>query len=61
MFKRIKRYLSEVKGEWAKVSKPTYEEVWGSTVVVIATTAVLILYLWLIDVILKQGRTLFLG
>jgi len=61
MIKRIKRYLTEVKGEWAKVSKPTYNEVWGSTAVVVAATAIVVLYIWLIDLVIQQGRNLFLG
>ena len=61
MFNRIKHYLNEVKGEWSKVSKPSYDEVWGSTGVIIAATAVVVLYLWVIDLILQQGRYLFLG
>ncbi len=61
MIKRIKRYLQEVKSEWLKVSKPTYNEVWGSTSVVVVATMLVVLYLWVIDLILEQGRNLFLG
>lgn len=61
MIKRIKRYLGEVKSEWGKVSKPSYNEVWGSTAVVVAATALVVIYLWLVDLVLQQGRSMFLG
>ncbi len=49
MIERLKRYLKEVKLEWGKVSKPTYKDIWGSTVVVIVAVAIVAVYLWVVD------------
>jgi preprotein translocase SecE subunit len=61
MISRIKRYFTEVKMEWNKVTKPSYNEVWGSTGVVIVSTAILAFYLGVIDKLLGILRSLYLG
>lgn len=53
MIKRIKKYLKEVKIEWGKVTKPSWSEVQGRTGVVLAGTAVLALFLWIVDLIIS--------
>ena len=59
MISKIKRYFTEVKMEWGKVTKPPYNEVWGSTGVVIVATVILALYLGVIDKILGFLRELY--
>ena len=59
MISKIKRYFTEVKVEWGKVTKPPYNEVWGSTGVVIVATAILALYLGVIDKVLGFLRELY--
>ena len=59
MISKIKRYFTEVKMEWSKVTKPPYNEVWGSTGVVIVATAILALYLGVIDKVLGFLRELY--
>ncbi|HEX29962.1 preprotein translocase subunit SecE [Candidatus Poribacteria bacterium] len=54
MIERLKRYLKEVKLEWGKVSKPTYKDIWGSTVVVIVAVAIVAVYLWIVDFVLGR-------
>jgi preprotein translocase subunit SecE len=49
MLERLRRYLKEVKLEWGKVSKPSYKDIWGSTVVVIVAVAIVAVYLWIVD------------
>jgi preprotein translocase SecE subunit len=61
MISKIKRYFTEVKVEWGKVTKPPYNEVWGSTGVVIVSTAILAFYLGFIDYILGKLRMLYFG
>jgi preprotein translocase SecE subunit len=51
MIKRIKNYLKEVRIEWSKVTKPAWSEVQGRTGVVLAGTAVLAAFLWIVDLI----------
>lgn len=54
-FTQFRQYLAEVWGEVkptdGKVSWPSREDVRGSTVVVIATVAILALYLGAIDIV----------
>lgn len=59
MISKIKRYFTEVKMEWSKVTKPPYNEVWGSTGVVIVATAILAFYLGVIDKVLGFLRELY--
>jgi preprotein translocase SecE subunit len=54
MFKRVRKYLKEVKLEWGKVSKPSYKDIWGSTVVVIVAVTVVATYLWVVDISLSR-------
>jgi len=61
MISKIKRYFTEVKVEWGKVTKPPYNEVWGSTGVVIVSTIILAVYLGVIDKLLGILRSLYLG
>jgi preprotein translocase subunit SecE len=46
---RARRFLIDVRSELARVTWPTRREVWATTVVVILTSLVFGLYLWIID------------
>jgi preprotein translocase subunit SecE len=48
-YARARRFLSEVRNEMGRVSWPTRREVWATTIVVILTSAVFGLYLFLVD------------
>ena len=49
MITRLKKYLQGIHLEWQKVSKPDVKEVQGSTITVIIATALLGLYIGIID------------
>jgi len=48
----IPRFLREVRGEMAKVSFPSRDEVVGTTIVVLLTSVVFAVYLWLADIVI---------
>lgn len=52
---RARRFLSEVRNEMGRVSWPTRREVWATTIVVILTSAVFGLYLFLVDLGLSSA------
>ena len=49
MIARIKNYIQNILLEWQKVSKPDWDQVRGSTVVVLIASAMLGVFLWLVD------------
>ncbi|RKU29682.1 preprotein translocase subunit SecE [Candidatus Poribacteria bacterium] len=49
MIARFKAYIQNIILEWQKVSKPDWEQVRGSTVVVLIASAMLGIFLWLVD------------
>ena len=49
MITRLKKYLQGIHLEWQKVTKPDMKEVQGSTITVIVATALLGLYIGIID------------
>ena len=53
-FSSIPRFLGEVQAEMKKVSFPTRDEVVGTTVVVVVTSVIFAIYLWLADMIIVQ-------
>ena len=53
-FASIPRFLSEVKAEMKKVSFPSRDEVVGTTLVVLVTSFVFAVYLWLADLVIVQ-------
>jgi len=61
LFRRIKKYVIDVKDEWGRVSKPSKEEVWKFNIVVIVSTAILALYLGFNDTMLGRLREWFLA
>ena len=48
-------FLGEVRQEMRKVSFPTRDEVVGTTVVVIVTSIIFAIYLWIADLVIQQG------
>ena len=55
MFKKIFKFLREVRLEMKKVTWPTRKEVTGSTGVVIVTVIIVAIYLGIVDNILQQA------
>ncbi len=49
MIAHIKNYIQNILLEWQKVSKPDAEQVRGSTVVVLIASAMLGVFIWLVD------------
>jgi preprotein translocase subunit SecE len=49
-FGRAKRFLTDVRSELSRVTWPTRREVWATTVVVILTSMLFGIYLYVIDV-----------
>ncbi len=54
MFKKIKQFIDEVRFEMSKVSWPDWDELRGSTYVVLSLSLVLAAYLFLVDFILNR-------
>ena len=52
-FGRARRFLAEVRSELSRVTWPSRREVWATTVVVILTSMLFGIYLYLIDVTLS--------
>ena len=48
-------FLGEVKTEMRKVSFPTRDEVIGTTIVVIVTSVIFAVYLWIADFVIQKG------
>ena len=48
-------FLGEVRTEMRKVSFPTRDEVVGTTIVVIVTSVIFAVYLWIADLLIQQG------
>lgn len=54
MFQKISKYFSEVGQELSKVSWPSREELYGSTVVVIVLCVILSVFVYSIDLVLNR-------
>jgi len=50
----IPTFLSEVKAEMKKVSFPSRDEVVGTTIVVLVTSVIFAVYLWLADQVIVR-------
>jgi preprotein translocase subunit SecE len=53
-FGRARRFIAEVRVELSRVTWPTRREVWATTVVVILTSMMFGIYLWVIDLGLSR-------
>jgi|UniRef100_A0A7C4UG06 preprotein translocase subunit SecE len=54
MFKKLVRFLKEVRLELMKVSWPKKEELWTSTLVVIVFSLILTVFIWIFDIAVAQ-------
>ncbi|HEX9733235.1 MAG TPA: preprotein translocase subunit SecE [Thermoanaerobaculia bacterium] len=52
-FPRTRTFLTEVRGEWKKVTKPPRREVMTTTAVVLVTSFVFAVYLWISDRVIQ--------
>ena len=59
LYERWQRFFAEVKAEMKKVTYPTREEVVGTTVVVIVTSVIFAIYLFLVDFVVMKGYSGF--
>ena len=55
LFQSSRQFYLDVRGEMKKVSWPSRDEVFGTTMIVIASVFFFGLYLGLVDAILSQG------
>ncbi|MDD5236473.1 MAG: preprotein translocase subunit SecE [Candidatus Omnitrophica bacterium] len=60
IFKKITGFVGEVKAELEKVAWSTREELKGATTVVIAMTALMAVYIGIVDLSLSKVLTWFL-
>lgn len=60
MIQRIKKFTDEVRVELAKVSWTNKEELWGSTLVVIFSVALLTLFIGFCDLLLTHAIRLLI-
>ena len=68
MFEKLKyffkEFLPEVRGEWKKVTRPNRREVIQTTGVVVITSFIFAIYLWLADIVIRwayEGMFKILG
>jgi len=54
MVKKIHQFLNDVRSEMSKVSWPTWDELKGSTYVVLTLSFILILFLFVVDFVLAK-------
>jgi len=54
MFKKIKQFLDSVQFEMKKVSWPTWEELKGSTYVVLSLSLLIAVFLFVVDMVLTR-------
>ena len=60
----FKEFLPEVRGEWKKVTRPSRREVTQTTIVVVVTSFIFAIYLWVADKrhpLVYQGALRILG
>ena len=60
----FKEFLPEVRGEWKKVTRPSRREVTQTTIVVVVTSFIFAVYLWVADWVIQliyQGVLRILG
>ena len=60
MFNKIQQFASDVQFEMNKVSWPNWDELKGSTFVVLSLTAILTVFLFIVDFILSKVLTFIL-
>ena len=60
IFEKFKNFITEVKVEMQKVSWSTKDELIGSTVVVIASTLLLAVFIGAVDIVLSRAIALII-
>ena len=60
MFKNIKQFSSDVQFEMKKVSWPNWDELKGSTYVVLSLTIIITIFLFIVDSVLSKILTFIL-
>ncbi|MBO62487.1 MAG: preprotein translocase subunit SecE [Candidatus Marinimicrobia bacterium] len=60
MFKKIQQFASDVQFEMNKVSWPNWDELKGSTFVVLSLTCILTVFLFIVDFVLSKILTFIL-
>ena len=60
-FRELKSFFSEVKAELKKVTWPSKQEVYATTIVVVLTTVFFGFYLWGLDLVFMQIMTRVMG
>ena len=60
-FGRARRFLVDVRSELSRVTWPTRREVWATTLVVILTSTVFGIYLYVVDIGLSELVQLLIG
>ena len=61
MIKQVGNFIQETKQELNKVTWPSRDELWQSTVVVIVTTLLMALFIGIVDLILSMVMRFLLG
>jgi preprotein translocase subunit SecE len=56
-FNQTKNFLTEVRAELKKVTWPAKDEVYQTTIIVVATTVFFGFFLWLLDLLFSQAAT----
>ncbi|MFQ6606747.1 MAG: preprotein translocase subunit SecE [Fidelibacterota bacterium] len=60
MIKKITQFFSDVKFEMKKVTWPTWDELKGSTIVVLVLSLVLAFFLFVVDMVLSKVLNILL-
>ncbi|NQU28167.1 MAG: preprotein translocase subunit SecE [Candidatus Marinimicrobia bacterium] len=60
MLKKIQQFLLDVQFELKKVSWPTWEELRGSTFIVLSLSIILGAFLFVVDIVLSRVLTILL-
>ena len=60
MFKKIQQFLLEVQFELKKVSWPSWEELRGSTYIVLSLSVILGIFLFVVDILLSRVLNILL-
>lgn len=60
-FENMKKFLREVRSEMAKVTWPSWQELKGSTMLVIMVSIFFAVYIWALDTILVIARSIVSG
>jgi len=54
---RLREYISDVRVEMKRVTWPSKQEIYGTTVMVVLTTFLSGIYFWICDMVFRNGVT----